>query len=138
MTDFQKEVLTLTNDSPDVTMGAIIHAAERFGMKDEEALYPLTNDPPYNNIIAFFGRRNHAAAVSFVYKSLTSQHAVVRQAAIRAVTRYNSAMAMKALASALANGAEEDLPVLRETLSWFTSTNYAQALGETLSCCSVS
>ena len=55
MTDFQKEVLMLTNNSPDVTMGAIIHAAERFGMKDEEALYPLTNDPPYNNIIAFFG-----------------------------------------------------------------------------------
>ena len=35
------------------------------------------------DIIAFFGRRNHAAASSFVYKSLTSQHAVVRQAAIR-------------------------------------------------------
>ena len=55
MTDFQKEVLTLTNISPDVTMGAIIHAAERFGMKDENALYPLTNEPPYSNIIAFYG-----------------------------------------------------------------------------------
>ena len=84
------------------------------------------------DIIAFFGRRNHAAASSFVYKSLTSQHAVVRQAAIRAVTRYNPVMAMKSLAAALANGTEEDLPVLRETLTWFTSTNYAQALGETL------
>ena len=84
------------------------------------------------DIIAFFGRRNHAAASSFVYKSLTSKEAVVRQAAIRAVTRYNSVMAMKSLAAALANGQEEDLPVIRETLSWFTSTNYAQALGEIL------
>ena len=84
------------------------------------------------DLITFFGRRHHTAAASFVYKSLNDKEATVRQAALRAIPRYTPAMAMNAFAAALSNGPAEDLPVIRETLSWFTSDNYAQALGDVL------
>ncbi|MBR6074741.1 MAG: hypothetical protein IKP87_05505, partial [Victivallales bacterium] len=84
------------------------------------------------DIITFFGRRHHTAAASFVYKSLNDKEAAVRQAALRAIPRYTPAMAMNAFAAALSNGPVEDLPVIRETLSWFASDNYAKALGDVL------
>ncbi|MBR3652272.1 MAG: discoidin domain-containing protein, partial [Victivallales bacterium] len=84
------------------------------------------------DIITFFGRRHHTAAASFVYKSLNDKEAAVRQAALRAIPRYTPAMAMNAFAAALSNGPAEDLPVIRETLSWFASDNYAKALGDVL------
>ena len=84
------------------------------------------------DLITFFGRRHHTAAASFVYKSLNDKEAAVRQAALRAIPRYTPAMAMNAFAAALSNGPAEDLPVIRETLSWFTSDNYAKVLGDVL------
>ncbi len=84
------------------------------------------------DLITFFGRRHHTAAASFVYKSLNDKEAAVRQAALRAIPRYTPAMAMNAFAAALSNGPVEDLHVIRETLSWFASDNYAKALGDVL------
>ena len=84
------------------------------------------------DLITFFGRRHHTAAASFVYKSLNDKEAAVRQAALRAIPRYTPAMAMNAFAAALSNGPAEDLPVIRETLSWFASDNYAKVLGDVL------
>ena len=80
------------------------------------------------DILTFFGRRPHADASSFVFKSLESQDATVRQAAIRALPKYNAFNAMKALTNALVNGSKEDLPVIRQTLSWFTAPNFGQEL----------